>query len=64
MLGYESGVRTGVDVLNSQRELYRTKRDLSQARYSWLVGRLRLKAATATLNDNDLAEINSLLTPG
>lgn len=64
LLGYESGVRSGVEVLNSQRELYRTKRDLSQARYSWLVGRLRLKAATATLNDNDLAEINSLLTPG
>ena len=64
LLGYESGVRTGVEVLNAQRELYRTKRDLSQARYSWLTGRLRLKAATATLNDADLTEINSILTPG
>lgn len=64
LLGYESGVRTGVDVLNAQRELYRTKRDLSQARYAWLTSRLRLKAAIGTLNDTDLAEINRFLTQG
>jgi len=64
LLGYESGVRTGVEVLNAQRELYRTKRDLSQARYTWLTSRLRLKAAIGTLNEADLAEINSFLTQG
>lgn len=64
LLGYESGVRTGVDVLNAQRELYRTKRDLSQARYAWLSSRLRLKAAIGTLNEADLAEINRFLTQG
>lgn len=62
LIGYESGVRTGVEVLNSQRELYRTKRDLSQARYAWLLSRLRLKAAAGTLNEADLAEINTLLS--
>jgi len=62
LIGYESGVRTGVDVLNSQRELYRTKRDLSQARYTWLLSRLRLKAANGTLNEADLNEINALLS--
>jgi outer membrane protein len=62
LIGYESGVRTGVDVLNSQRELYRTKRDLSQARYTWLLSRLRLKAANGTLSEADLSEINALLS--
>jgi len=62
LIGYESGVRTGVEVLNSQRELYRTKRDLSQARYTWLLSRLRLKLATGMLNEADLGEINALLS--
>jgi len=62
LIGYESGVRTGVEVLNAQRELYRTKRDLSQARYAWLLSRLRLKLATGTLSEADLGEINALLS--
>jgi outer membrane protein TolC len=62
LIGYESGVRTGVEVLNSQRELYRTKRDLSQARYTWLLSRLRLKLAAGTLSEADLGEINALLS--
>jgi len=62
LIGYESGVRTGVDVLNAQRELYRTERDLSQARYAYLLSRLRLKLAAGTLSEVDLAEINGWLT--
>jgi outer membrane protein len=61
-IGYESGVRTGLDVLIVQRSLYRTKRDLSQTRYNYLMGRLYLKSAVGTLSDNDLVETNALLT--
>jgi outer membrane protein len=61
ILGYERGARTGVDVLNTQRELFRTRRDLSQARYDYLLSRLRLKAAVGTLSEADLADINRLL---
>ena len=61
VIGYERGVRTGVDVLNAQRELFRTKRDLSQARYDYLISRLRLKAAAGTLQEQDLESINRLL---
>lgn len=61
LIGYESGVRTGLDVLIVQRALYRTKRDLSQARYDYLMGRLRLKSTVGTLSDNDLIETNALL---
>ena len=38
-LGYQVGVRINIDVLNSQSQLYQTKRDLAQARYDVLVGR-------------------------
>lgn len=61
VLGYERGVRTGVDVLNSQRELFRARRDLSQSRYDYLVSRLRLKAAAGILTEQDLEDTNRLL---
>lgn len=61
VIGYERGLRTGVDVLNAQRELFRTRRDLSQARYDYLISRLRLKAAAGVLQEPDLEDINRLL---
>ena len=61
IIGYERGVRTGVDVLNAQRELFLTRRDLAQARYDYLVSHLRLKAAAGTLQEPDLEDINRLL---
>lgn len=64
LLGYETGVRTGVDVLNAQRDLYRTQRDLAQARYTYLLSRLRLKNAVGSLSEADIAELNALLAEG
>lgn len=61
VIGYERGLRTGVDVLNAQRELFRTRRDLSQARYDYLISRLRLKAAAGVLQEQDMEVINRLL---
>ncbi len=42
-LGYQVGVRINIDVLNSQSQLYQTKRDLAVARYNVLLGNLRLR---------------------
>jgi len=64
LIGYESGVRTGVDVLNAQRDLYRTQRDLAQARYTYLLSRLRLKFAVGILSEADLDGVNTLLAGG
>lgn len=61
VIGYERGVRTGVDVLNAQSVHFRTRRDLSQARYDYLISRLRLKAVAGTLQEQDLEDINRLL---
>ncbi len=62
-LGYQVGVRINIDVLNSQSQLFQTKRDLAQARYNVLLGGLRLRQANGTLSPADLLQINSLLAP-
>ena len=60
-LGQEVGVRTNLDVLNAQQQLYSTRRDLYQAEYNYLVSQLQLKAAAGTLAEEDLAKVNRAL---
>ncbi|MBM3386920.1 MAG: channel protein TolC, partial [Betaproteobacteria bacterium] len=62
-LGYKVGVKTNIDVLNSQSQLYQTQRDLTKARHDVLVGQLKLRQAAGVLKAEDLQPINSLLTP-
>ena len=64
VLGQERGLRTGLDVLNNQRVLFRTLRDLSNARYNYLLSRLQLEAVTGALDAQDLEAINQLLSYG
>lgn len=60
-LGLEVGVRTRVDVLNAQQQLFTTRRDLAAARYQTLVAGLQLKAAAGTLAEDDLKAVDALL---
>lgn len=60
-LGYQVGVRINIDVLNSQSQLFQTKRDLAKARYDVLVGGLKLRQANGTLKTDDLQAVNALL---
>jgi len=60
-LGRDVGVRTQVDVLNAQQQLFSTRRDLAQAVYNYLLSLLRLKAAVGTLSEDDLVRINAWL---
>ncbi|MDD2834099.1 MAG: TolC family outer membrane protein [Methylotenera sp.] len=60
-LGYEVGVRTSVDVLNAQQQLFTTKQSLLEARYQYLVNIIRLKAAAGVVAEVDLADINQQL---
>ncbi len=60
-LGLEVGVRTRVDVLNAQQQLYTTRRDLAAARYQTLVAGLQLKAAAGGLKEEDLKAVDALL---
>ena len=60
-LGQEVGVRTNLDVLNAQQQLYATRRDFYQAEYNYLLSQLQLKAATGKLSEEDLAVVNQAL---
>ena len=53
----KGGVRINLDLLNAQQQLYTSQRDLAQARYSYLLGLLRLRAAAGTLSGSDVTEI-------
>ena len=59
--GQEVGVRTNLDVLNAQQQLYSTRRDLYQAEYNFLLSKLRLKAAAGVLDADGLIEVNQAL---
>ncbi|QID16964.1 TolC family outer membrane protein [Nitrogeniibacter mangrovi] len=61
-LGYEVGVRINIDVLNAQSQLADTEQQLAKARYDTLLAQLRLKAAVGTLGEEDVAQLNALLT--
>ncbi len=60
-LGQEVGVRTSLDVLNAQQQMYSTRRDLYQAEYNYLLSHLRLKAAVGSLAEADLGQVNKAL---
>ena len=60
-LGQEVGVRTQVDVLNAQQQLSQTRRDLAQAKYTYILALLRLKAAAGALTEQDVNQVNGWL---
>jgi len=59
--GFEVGTRTIVDVLLSQRELFRAKRDYARSRYDYILNTLRLKQAAGSLAQTDIEAINGWL---
>jgi outer membrane protein len=61
--GFEVGVRTRIDVLNAEQQLFTTRRDLSAARYQTLVSTLQLRAAAGVLTEDDLRLLDRLLEP-
>ncbi len=61
ILGRDVGVRTSVDVLNAQQQVFQTRRDLQSARYSYLLNLLRLKAAAGVLAEGDIEQVNRAL---
>jgi len=62
-LGREVGMRTTLDVLNAQQNVYSAMYDLSKARVSWLLGSLRLAAAAGGLDEEEVRAVNAYLAP-
>jgi len=57
-IGFEAGINSNIDVLNAQRDLFLSKRDYAQSRYSYLLNLLKLKEATGNLGAKDIEKIN------
>ena len=60
---FQAGSRTTVDVLNAQQQKTTAQRDLAQARYLYLVSRLRLQALAGDDRQASVAQANSALAP-
>jgi outer membrane protein len=60
--GFDVGTRTIVDVLNSTRNLYNAKRNLSSTRYGYIQSVLQLRRAAGIISEKDITDINMGLT--
>jgi outer membrane protein len=64
ILGRDVGVRTSVDVLNAQQQVFQSRRDLQQARYAYIINTLKLRSAVGTLSEPDLELVSRALGRG
>lgn len=60
---FEGGSRTTLDVLNAEQQKTLAQRDLAQARYVYLVSRIRLQALAGDDRDASVGEANAWLMP-
>lgn len=59
--GFRSGLQTIVMVVDAYRLYYAARREYLQARYEYLVNRLKLKQSVGTLGRSDLEDLATLL---
>ena len=59
--GYDVGTRNLVDVLNSERTLFQSKRDYFNARYNYIINLLNLERAAGILSGERISSINQYL---
>jgi outer membrane protein len=59
--GLQVGVRTRVDLLNAEQQLFATRKDLASSRYRTLLAGLQLKAAAGVLTESDLRLMDAML---
>ncbi len=59
--GFRAGTRTSVEVLQALRDTFRAQSDYLSARYDYVINTLNLKAASGSLNEEDLFAINRFL---
>ena len=61
--GYDVGTRNIVDLLISQRLLYRAQRDYANARYDYILSMLNLKEVAGLLSPDDINKLNVWMKP-
>lgn len=60
---FEAGSRTLVDILNAEQERVSAMRDLANARYVYMMSRIRLRALAGEADERAVQEINAWLQP-
>lgn len=58
--GYRAGLGSLLGVLDAERDLYAARRDAEQARYDYVLNRLKLKHAVGALTEQDLLLISDI----
>jgi outer membrane protein, protease secretion system len=58
---FEAGARTRIDILNAEQQAGEARRDLAQARFQYLLARVRLKALAGGFKAENIDEINGWL---
>ncbi len=61
-IGQEVGARTMLDLVNAQADFYRAELGLAQAKYQFLLARLRLAAVAGELSEDELHMVNAVLS--
>lgn len=61
--GYEVGTRNIVDVLDAERTLHQAQRNFADARYDYILSRMRLKEVAGQLSPDDIYQLNAWLDP-
>ena len=59
--GFRAGTQDSLEVLRALRDTFQARTDYVNARYDYVLNTLNLKAASGTLNERDLLEVNALL---
>ncbi|MBC7415108.1 MAG: TolC family outer membrane protein [Herminiimonas sp.] len=60
----KGGVRINLDLLNAQQQMYSVRRDLAQARYSYVLSYLRLRNAAGSLSGADVRDVAGYFVAG
>ncbi|MCV3262472.1 outer membrane channel protein TolC [Vibrio harveyi] len=61
--GFDVGTRTIVDVLDATRRLYDANKNLSDARYNYILAGLQLRQAVGTLSEQDILDVDAYFKP-
>jgi outer membrane protein len=59
--GFDYGVQTITDVLNAQQAEFKSKRDLSVAKYSYIKNKMRFMTAVGLISQENMIEVNNWL---
>jgi outer membrane protein len=59
--GFKYGAKTTFDVLNAQQGEFQARRDLAQAKYSYIKNKMRFLRAVGLISEENMVEVNNWL---